>query len=148
MTTPADMKRRLSVLVGRCGGVVPAAMAASVVQSRISDWTNPHKPDLPRLDQALAIEFFAGGEPLLTAAMAEAHGFRLQPIGTDGGAVPEVVAAAGALMAASGGVASTVGAALADGRLDVAEKAALGAQVAATRDECDAVLAALAGARR
>ncbi|WP_291295837.1 hypothetical protein [Elioraea sp.] len=142
---PAAIKTALRVLIREIGGVEAAASVVGRAVSRVSDWQNHAKPnDLPSLDQVLALEAVAP-RPRITEAMARAAGWRLEAVGQGDVAPASVVTAAGRLMQAGGQVAVEVGAAIADGSLTEVERIGIATRAVATRDECDAVLAALAG---
>jgi len=136
-TQPRDIraiKTATSALIEECGGVEAAATITRVGKSQLSDYANPHKPDVViPADVAADLEATTHA-PLITAVLARLTHHQIMPL-------PEAVrgdelrACAEALrVAAEAGV--TLFDAAADGLLDDAEHgvldANLGALVAAT----------------
>lgn len=77
---PDDILMRLKAvtrdLVRACGGVARAGQLARVSTTQVGRWQSPTDPDIVPLHHALVLERECG-LPLVTAAMAEAHGRRL-----------------------------------------------------------------------
>ena len=140
----AAIKTALALLIEDLGGVAAAGSVVKRVNSIVSDWQNHRRPMLPSLEQVMALEAVAP-HPWVTEAMARAAGYRIAPVNAEGGAVQDIVASVGEVVTASAGVMRLVGEALQDGRVDDGERARLAEELAATRDQCDAVLAVLAG---
>jgi hypothetical protein len=122
---PRDLraiKVAFDTLMDLVGGVDAASAALGYSKSHLSDAASLHHPDrAPRLDHAAELELIAG-RPLVTAQLARMAGCTLLPLpraaGTAGAAIAEVLRGAGELGAEAA-------AALDDGTLTEAERAAL-----------------------
>lgn len=142
MTHGMALKTALHLLVQRLGGVEAAGSVIGRNPGRVSDAQAHHKPDtmLPA-DQVVALEAIAG-EPLVTAAMARAAGYRL--IRDGGRAEPDATlpARVGAVMADMGALLQVVSQGLADGGLDDRERATAHARFDELRLSVDGLAAA------
>jgi hypothetical protein len=116
-------------LVTACGGVERAAGLASVSTSQVSRWQSAQHEDTIPLLAALALEADSG-LPLVTAAMAAAHGRTLTDAAS-GAAAASVAHVMADVVGATGEVMARHSAAMADGRLTPAEAETLDRTVGA-----------------
>ena len=123
------------------------AAAASVIgrnAGRISDATSRASDVMLPADQILALEAVAG-EPLVTAAMARAAGFRLIRDGMRAEPDALIPGRLGAVAADVGALMQTISAASADGALDDRERAEAQTMLDELRASVYALAAAMQG---
>ena len=113
-------------LVREFGGQDAAGEHIGCRQQRISDCVRPNTPDFLRLNEVAALEDATHGRmghPVVTRALARRQGFMLvrqpsaPPCDTD------ILKLLGELAAENGDIANAVLSAIADGRIDAAERA-------------------------
>jgi hypothetical protein len=142
MTHGLALKTALHLLVEKLGGVAAAGSVIHRNAGRISDATSRASDVMLPADQILALEAVAG-EPLVTAAMARAHGFRLIRDGMRAEPDALIPARLGAVAADVGALMQTISAASADGALDDRERAEAQTMLDELRASVDALAAAV-----
>jgi hypothetical protein len=124
-TNPRDLaalKTRFRGLINRVGGFEAASAALGHSVSRLSEAASIHHADrAPRVDHIAELEQIAG-EPLVTACLAQLAGHTLVPIPSMSG---EAGTALAAVLRGAGDVGARTALALADGKVDDAERGEL-----------------------
>jgi len=137
------LKTALHLLVEKLGGVAAAASVIGRNPGRISDAVSRAGDAMLPADQVVALERVAG-EPMVTAAMARAAGFRLIRDGVRAEPDALIPGRLGAVAQDAGALMQTVAAAIADGELTLRERA----EAESVCDELARSVAALAAALR
>lgn len=140
-TDRAALKTAFRLLVHDVGGLEAACAVTGYSVSRLSEAYAPNSERMPRVDHALMLEM-VGGNPRVSEVMARLQGLRLErqqaARGEDG-------AALGAVIESAGHLGAEALKALADGRLDDSERAAVRERLAAHRRDIERAEAVLAG---
>jgi hypothetical protein len=107
-------------LIKHCGGIVRAGEISGYSKSEAGRWGNPGEPSTIPLLAIVRLEADCG-VPLVTGVLADLAGHEIAPI--DGGrqAATSLMHCQADVMAAAGGVVSTIAGALADGVVTPAE---------------------------
>lgn len=139
------LKTGVAVLLKRVGGLEAAASATRVGVSKLSEYQSRRMEDrhMP-VDVVLDLEAIAG-EPLVTAALARAAGYRLVRI--EAGETGDVVSPVQAVTRDAGELAAQLMAAIADQEITADEADGLAALAQRMRGSLDDVLSALAARR-
>ncbi len=139
--THAALKTAVLVVVRKLGGLDAAATCCRVGATNLQQYGSQAHPDrhIPA-DVILDLEAIAG-EPIITAALARAQGYRLEPVTvrTSG----DVISPAQRLMRASAELSNQLLDALEDQTISPAERDSLLAQAELARAAADAVMASL-----
>jgi hypothetical protein len=139
----AGLKTALHLLVQKLGGVEAAASVIGRNAGRISDATSRASDTMLPAHQVVALEAVAH-EPLVTAAMARALGYRLIRDGVAAEPDTLIPARLGAVAQDVGALMQTVASAVADGVVEERERA----EALSILDEARASLELLAAAVR
>ncbi|MFN7028415.1 MAG: phage regulatory CII family protein [Sphingopyxis sp.] len=122
----ARVKRAAKAAVELCGGVDGAAATTGKGRSTCGRWINRNDPDTPTLESALALDSIAvgmGHEPPITAAMARELGGAFMRLPDAPSVNSEWFERLGRFSSEVGDTMRGIAAALADGRIDDAERA-------------------------
>lgn len=137
----AALKTAVRLTIQRLGGLDAAATCTRVGRSNLSDYGSlAHLDRHIPADVILDLELIAG-EPHITAALARAQGYRLEPVAAR--QTGDVVTPAQRLMRAAAELSNQLLDALEDHSISPAERDGLMATAGLARQAADAVMASL-----
>ena len=123
-----EIKSAFRELVRACGGGDCAARATRVTASALSRFGSLDCPDFPAVDVICDLEIDLGA-PVVSSRLARLAGYRLEPLSSlgapSGPSGPGPAASAADHVATAAGLFSEIEAALRDGRIDAAARAAI-----------------------